>query len=390
MADRKPTLASRLFAGGGSAGLLGDPLFQVGMGLLAKGQDNRIPYATAVMQGLQGAQTARDQATRRQMLAEQARREKIKREAYENYVKQLFPNVAGEMAAQPVPNAAGTGMQTQMMGPPVPQEDPRASLLTAMGPEAGAGLLASQAMQNQKLPGSRGAMFSALQNLDPNSAQYAFLYNELNKPTQRPGPGGVMEVVPGNPLVGIPAPGTRMETKAAQPAQTQPTKILPPEARKLRQGLRANISAYNNYVQKVQEIGRPTSPTEFRELNAAFQNLLLEAKELYNLGVLQGPDQAILEEVTPSLTSFRGYVEGGDAAIKQLQAALLPKLQDAISGFEEDYGETIKQAPLEFNLSSEDEFELNAETARLYKDRTAQEGDDFYRSDGKQWIKVDQ
>ena len=152
MADRKPTLASRLFAGGGSAGLLGDPLFQVGMGLLAKGQDNRIPYATAVMQGLQGAQTARDQATRRQMLAEQARREKIKREAYENYVKQLFPNVAGEMAAQPVPNAAGTGMQMQMMGPPVPQEDPRASLLEAFAPEDGLSLIKSGLLNNTEAP----------------------------------------------------------------------------------------------------------------------------------------------------------------------------------------------------------------------------------------------
>jgi len=152
MADRKPTLASRLFAGGGSAGLLGDPLFQVGMGLLAKGQDNRIPYATAVMQGLQGAQSARDQATRRQMLAEQARREKIKREAYENYVTQLFPNVAGDMAPQPVPSATGAGMQMQMMGPPAPKEDPRASLLQAFAPEGGLSLIKSGLLNNTEAP----------------------------------------------------------------------------------------------------------------------------------------------------------------------------------------------------------------------------------------------
>lgn len=150
MADRKPTLASRLFAGGGSAGLLGDPLFQVGMGLLAKGQDNRIPYATAVMQGLQGAQSARDQATRRQMLAEQARREKMKREAYEKAIAQLYPNTPGDMAAQPVPSQVAPGMEMQMMGPPTPPtQNPMASLLTAIGPEAGStalveGLLAKR------------------------------------------------------------------------------------------------------------------------------------------------------------------------------------------------------------------------------------------------------
>jgi hypothetical protein len=280
-------------------------------------------------------------------------------------------------------------MQMQMMGPPAPIEDKTASLLRALGPEAGAGLLGAQRFKDATLPGSRGEMFSRLQRTDPNSAEYAFLYNELNKPTQRPGPGGVMEVVPGNPLVGIPTPGSNRGADAAPADAPEATKILPPEARKLRQGLRANISAYNNYVDKVREIGRPTSPAEFRELNAAFENLKLEAKELYNLGVLQGPDEAILERVTPSLTSFRGYLEGGDAAIRQLQAALLPKLQDAIIGFEEDYGETIKQTPREFSFSDDQEFELNAETAALYKGKTAQEGDEFFRSDGKRWIKVD-
>jgi len=149
MAEQKPTLASRLFAGGGSAGLLGDPLFRVGMGLLAKGQDNRIPYATAVMQGLQGAQTARDEANRRQMLAEQARREKMKREAYEKAIAQLYPNMPGQMAAQPVPSQVTPGMNMQMMGPPTPPtQNPVASLLSAVGPEAGSAALLSGLLAN--------------------------------------------------------------------------------------------------------------------------------------------------------------------------------------------------------------------------------------------------
>ena len=37
--------------------------------------------------------------------------------------------------------------------------------------------------------------------------------------------------------------------------------------------------------------------TEFKTLDAAFRDLLLDAKELYNLGVLQGADQKILEEI---------------------------------------------------------------------------------------------
>ena len=72
--NQKPSLAARIFQGGGSAGLLGDPLFNIGMGLLAKGQDNRIPYATAVMGGLQDAQGARQQAQQREMLRQQQER----------------------------------------------------------------------------------------------------------------------------------------------------------------------------------------------------------------------------------------------------------------------------------------------------------------------------
>lgn len=147
-------MISRMFQGmmqgGGKAGLLGDPLFQVGMGLLAKGQDNRIPYATAVMGGLQGAQTAQDQSTQRQLLQEQARRAEAQREAYKKAVAQLYPNTPGDMAAQPVPSQVAPGMEMQMMGPPTPPTpNPMAGLLTALGPEAGStalvdGLLAKR------------------------------------------------------------------------------------------------------------------------------------------------------------------------------------------------------------------------------------------------------
>ena len=175
MAEQKPTLASRLFAGGGSAGLLGDPLFRVGMGLLAKGQDNRIPYATAVMQGLQGAQTARDEATRRQLLAEQARRAKMQQKLYEENVRRLFPNVPGNMAAQPVPSQVTPGMNMQMMGPPTPPtENPIAGVLLS-NPQAGSAAL---------VEGLLGKRFGTAKSEGPSSVQEYNFFQTLTPEQQ--------------------------------------------------------------------------------------------------------------------------------------------------------------------------------------------------------------
>lgn len=45
------------------------------------------------------------------------------------------------------------------------------------------------------------------------------------------------------------------------------------------------------------------------ELSSAYTNLMIQAKELYNLGVLQGPDMQILEEALPNPTKWhnQGY-----------------------------------------------------------------------------------
>ncbi len=41
------------------------------------------------------------------------------------------------------------------------------------------------------------------------------------------------------------------------------------------------------------------------EISAAYTNLMIQAKELFNLGVLQGPDMAIIEQALPNPTSIQ-------------------------------------------------------------------------------------
>ena len=172
-------MISRMFQGmmqgGGKAGLLGDPLFQVGMGLLAKGQDNRIPYATAVMGGLQNAQTAQDQSTQRQLLQEQARQAKEQKELYEQNVRRLFPNTPGDMAAQPVPSQVAPGMEMQMMGPPTPPTpNPIAGALLA-NPKAGSAAL---------IDGLLGKQFGTADGKGPSAVQEFNFFKTLTPEQQ--------------------------------------------------------------------------------------------------------------------------------------------------------------------------------------------------------------
>ena len=179
MANEKPSMISRMFQGmmqgGGKAGLLGDPLFQVGMGLLAKGQDNRIPYATAVMGGLQNAQTAQDQSTQRQLLQEQARQAKQQQELYEQNVRRLFPNTPGDMAAQPVPSQVAPGMEMQMMGPPTPPTP---------NPIAGALLSNPKAGSTALIDGLLGQQFGTADGKGPSAVQEFNFFKTLNKEQQ--------------------------------------------------------------------------------------------------------------------------------------------------------------------------------------------------------------
>ena len=179
MANEKPSMISRMFQGmmqgGGKAGLLGDPLFQVGMGLLAKGQDNRIPYATAVMGGLQNAQTAQDQSTQRQLLQEQARQAKQQQELYEQNVRRLFPNTPGDMAAQPVPSQVAPGMEMQMMGPPTPPTP---------NPIAGALLANPQAGSTALIDGLLGQQFGTADGKGPSAVQEFNFFKTLTPEQQ--------------------------------------------------------------------------------------------------------------------------------------------------------------------------------------------------------------
>jgi hypothetical protein len=61
-------------------------------------------------------------------------------------------------------------------------------------------------------------------------------------------------------------------------------------------------------------------PDERARIGNSYQNVLLQAKEVYNLGVLNGPDKAILEQIITNPLDIKSAPISNEAMVKQVEA----------------------------------------------------------------------
>jgi hypothetical protein len=61
-------------------------------------------------------------------------------------------------------------------------------------------------------------------------------------------------------------------------------------------------------------------PDQRARIGNAYQNALLQAKEIYNLGVLNGPDKAILEQIITNPLAISSAPISNEAMVKQVEA----------------------------------------------------------------------
>lgn len=170
------------------------------------------------------------------------------------------------------------------------------------------------------------------------------------------------------------------------PDPNDPSKVVPmsggpsdPAASKEGREQAGNIArvdqALNNYRQAVTTVGTKVIPgPEKLRLSSAHTDLLMEMKELYNLGVLNGPDYELMLSVIKDPTSVwtvgQGYT--GDDLLKQLDSVVIPKLDAAKKLYREKYGRNFNEgvgtapngAPNK-SLSDYSDAELEAELRRL-------------------------
>jgi hypothetical protein len=82
-------------------------------------------------------------------------------------------------------------------------------------------------------------------------------------------------------------------------------------------------------------------PTERARIETKYRNMLMQAKEAYNLGVLNGPDLAILEQIIYNPTSMKGVVVGKEAI--DAQASELDRIMGNIKSTVQARGGAVPQ-----------------------------------------------
>jgi hypothetical protein len=89
---------------------------------------------------------------------------------------------------------------------------------------------------------------------------------------------------------------------------------IPAEQQKQVVGIKNTVNAIQEFRDELPNFSRwnSLSPSARATMNTKYRNMLLQAKEAYNLGVLNGPDLTILESIVTNPTSFSGMFIGKD------------------------------------------------------------------------------
>ena len=120
------------------------------------------------------------------------------------------------------------------------------------------------------------------------------------------------------PRTGVSAP-----VMTAQGTQLPGAPRQAPEAYTKKADALLNMTdALNQYQNELKGFTVTTalSPDQRARIGNAYQNALLQAKEIYNLGVLNGPDKAILEQIITNPLAITSAPISNEAMVKQVEA----------------------------------------------------------------------
>jgi hypothetical protein len=125
------------------------------------------------------------------------------------------------------------------------------------------------------------------------------------------GPKGVLVQTEGGPVFADPRTGRSVpvQNPDGTPAAVAP-KPLPEAAQKQLIGARNVQEAARDYMGKLQNWSNTDmlNPKQRAAMGSAYNNLMLQAKEAYNLGVLNGPDYEILQSVVADPTKLKSAI----------------------------------------------------------------------------------
>lgn len=123
--------------------------------------------------------------------------------------------------------------------------------------------------------------------------------------------------------------GEIVDANTRQPLQGVGPK-LGETAQKQQVGVQNTKNAIQSYLSELEKFSMTdiVNPNARARMGTVYNNMLLQAKEAYNLGVLNGPDYQILQEVITSPSSLKGGVTSKEAL--DAQAAKLDEILERI------------------------------------------------------------
>jgi len=118
---------------------------------------------------------------------------------------------------------------------------------------------------------------------------------------------------------GKPPPGYRWNGPNLEAIPGGPGDKLPESQQKQVVGVNNLSNAISEYREELKKFGAldAASPDKRAAMGTKYNNMMLQAKEAYNLGVLNGPDLDILTAVITDPRSLKGVITSKDALDKQ-------------------------------------------------------------------------
>lgn len=144
-------------------------------------------------------------------------------------------------------------------------------------------------------------------------------------------PAGYVPVDPNDLSKGVkPIPGSGKDPKNTS------------EYRKVDRQLKQVQGSVDSYEKLLNQYGAEVMPGKGKlELRTAYTNLLLDLKDLYNMGALQGPDLELMQQIIMDPTTFEAkgteVASGRDSLVGQL-GLVRQKLQEARQNVNQQYG----------------------------------------------------
>lgn len=142
---------------------------------------------------------------------------------------------------------------------------------------------------------------------------------------------------------------------------------LSSEQQKQVTGAQNTVNAINEFKSELQNFDPRSfanlSPESRAKIQTKYRNMQLQAKEAYNLGVLNGPDLTIIEQLVADPTSFAGAAIGKKAI--DAQASELSRIVKDMGKVASSKPKTVTEAPLQPVMPSMSA--IDAEIARRKK-----------------------